>query len=328
MRWSISTSILIILLQLAATDTACSAQSSQTWPRDAVLATADNVADVTRESAASAGEAKSDHESTGAAASISDPALIEGPCLEERARLLSKIHAAEAQGVGIQPYKTELDKIAALLLDNPDRKDEAMDRLHSLEDSLNQQLASKKTAGVQYGNLTVYTGPPTLSVREYDPSNPPAQIVSDGGFEGWTQWNIVPTVRVHWNSSAQIVSQATVILSCSIVEWIPARCSQKLKSHEQGHVKICTTIYDRGPIITREIAQKYLMNRPWAGGAASTQFEAAYRQEITDVISWLSKTYDLITKHGVNSIDSDTAVAAAFQQCYRSYRPYLAPEKK
>jgi hypothetical protein len=145
-------------------------------------------------------------------------------------------------------------------------------------------------------------------------------------FEGYTSWSIHSNMDVHWDNTSEIVSKAKVTLTCSLCEWLPQNCSEKLKQHEDGHRQIVLILYQKGDAIAKELAQKYLMNKPWHGGQASKDFDTAYQHEVFDVIKWLNAKYDEITNHGSNSVDSKEAVQEAFKICYATYRPYLADQ--
>ncbi len=243
-------------------------------------------------------------------------------------RILSKLSLAEAKGVGTTAYRNALNGILGGM--SVGSVEQNLSLLKGLEQNLDAQSkgtnAPKRDAiggGIQYGNLTIVAGQPVMNTKVYNKANRPPGVPVPAQFEGFTIWNMNPHVDVHWNDSSQVVAKASVRLSCEIVTWLPSDASKKLVAHESGHAKICLTLYKRGHLVVREMAQRHLMNRPWRGGDANKQFQAAFQAEIKDVINWLNEEYDRITDHGRNSVDSDQAVAEAFRRCSQGYKQYL-----
>ncbi|MBX9691854.1 MAG: hypothetical protein K2Z81_05680 [Cyanobacteria bacterium] len=246
---------------------------------------------------------------------------------EATQRIQAKLAQAEAKGIGTSAYKAALNQIVGSLSSNS--QEQNLSLLSSLEQNLDGQLKGGRIrvdaigSGVQYGNLTISAGKPVMTTKFYDKANRPAGIPVPAQFEGFTTWTINPKVNVHWNDSSQVVATANVAMSCEIVTWLPSDASKKLIAHEGGHAKICLKLYERGHLVVREMAQRYLMNRPWRGGQANKEFQAAFQAEVKDVVNWINEDYDKITDHGRNALDSDMAVAESFRRCSEGYKRYL-----
>ncbi|HEY9730370.1 MAG TPA: hypothetical protein V6C89_00570 [Drouetiella sp.] len=120
--------------------------------------------------------------------------------------------------------------------------------------------------------------------------------------------------------------------------WLPFGVKDKLRAHEEAHIKMCEEIYkSAGEIATQ--CGKEMMGRHIRSTApdqstalenarteATRTFDAAYRQKMEIMADRAGVAFDRITNHGMNEVPEALGMKQAFDECKKS-APDVQSEK-
>lgn len=122
------------------------------------------------------------------------------------------------------------------------------------------------------------------------------------------------------------VRQLLLNLSLPITVWLPENASSDVREHENGHVKICTYVYEFADRAAAEAAQPVLKTVFQGQGGDATQavgkavdcaaraLASEYRRNTSDVASRVSATYDEFAENSKGSLPAEQLVKEAFDR--------------
>jgi hypothetical protein len=209
--------------------------------------------------------------------------------------------------------------IAALLLSTACSKSEPNNQTHD--------VAEDKSA------VTVLRKPPDIQRKELNVPWRPG-LRAEGAHTRWffhcyTKFDYTLEQKQVSGASTTVsikITKVNMNIELPIVMWIPKRCPQKVVDHEQGHVRICTRIYDGAENAARDAATRVVGMKIEGHGdtAESACAEAVnkaaetvcedYRKNTVEIADCISKIYDDLTAQGNASASVDKTIDDAFNR--------------
>ena len=185
-----------------------------------------------------------------------------------------------------------------------------------------------------------------LVVKRFDPKNPPKDVSPT--FHGVTKWefecpckvkfDVVEKVNEGGGSFVRIkVRSLKADLSLPMTMWMPDNPPKGLKAHENGHVRICKTVYEDADLVAKEIAQSIIGKEysgngkdmeaacTFASGIAAIDFSNAFEVKVAKKAQVISEIYDYICQF--NKGEAEEFVEKAFKY-YESGKPRPVTEGK
>lgn len=183
------------------------------------------------------------------------------------------------------------------------------------------------------GSVTVSVEPAKTEVKYLDGLYWPQGKACGRAYTYWTfmcrpQFQLTPVPAEHrphvW---VYEISGVSVKLSLPLRTWLPFGVKDKLRAHEEGHIKMCEEIYkhagEAAQQCAREMMGKHIQS---AGPDERTALEnahievvrtlnAAYREKMETEADRAGIAFDRITNHGMNDVPEDLAIKQAFEQC-------------
>ncbi len=129
-----------------------------------------------------------------------------------------------------------------------------------------------------------------------------------------------------WFVDVQIKS-LRLKLSLPVVIWTPHGAPRKCIQHEEGHRIIAERIYEFADDIITYLANRVIVQSVRGEGGdrssavrdavrrATTELNQSYRTAVLDYSKLVTEEYDKITKHGLDDISEEDAIAKAFESC-------------
>lgn len=122
------------------------------------------------------------------------------------------------------------------------------------------------------------------------------------------------------------VTHAKVILGLPVTVWLPNGASKGLQEHEDGHVAICSRVYQHAEDAAREAVQPVLKTVFEGNGAdvesackdavnhAGVAIGSEYRRITIERVGRVSRLYDEFSKNSMGSVSSSKLVDDAFER--------------
>jgi hypothetical protein len=194
-------------------------------------------------------------------------------------------------------------------------------------------VAEAATPAPAAAAVQVLVAPVKIEQRIFDPANPPPGMprlippeaaFCEYGYRCTTECN-VESVRVLFKTKPATITGVTVTVGMEVILWLPNNAPPKLTNHELAHQKVCEVVYQHAEATARELAEMLVGHKL----QHSLKEEAALREEIKGVQNDLVAAYmgriggacarmqqylDSITKHGIDSLDEEEAIARVLAQ--------------
>lgn len=182
-------------------------------------------------------------------------------------------------------------------------------------------------------NVIITKQAPSIERKLFDPGRKPRPAPDESAETQW-YFHVKPdfkydVVSEHTLPSGEHVavievSQVLLNLSLPITVWLPENAPGDVKAHEDGHVKICTDVYEYADRAATEAAQPILKTVFQGQGpdqstavhkavdCAAQALASEYRRNTSDVVNRVSSTYDEFTANSQGSLPPDRLVQEAF----------------
>jgi hypothetical protein len=208
----------------------------------------------------------------------------------------------------------------------------------------------KQSAGATSKQLpapTILKQPARVSVRPFDPANPPAdmpplgsngeiaQCVSDFSAQANVGGQAERTDSTH---ALITINQVTMTLQLDITIWVPAGVSQRVMEHEQGHEQISEYYYRTADKLAAQIASSYMGKEIAVSGSnLSGEFHKVLRDAGGEITAEYNKQlnpnptqllYDGITDHARNEVAVQEAVDHALKNVSVEYNQSASADSR
>ncbi|HWE02468.1 MAG TPA: hypothetical protein VG326_08650 [Tepidisphaeraceae bacterium] len=213
-------------------------------------------------------------------------------------------------------------------------------------------LATACLCGPALGFVHVKRDPPVVEHKTFDPANPPPEMPhlnpgeaavtsSEFHIQAKSEYEVVSRNPGADGVTAVVsVHGITISTQLRVIVYVPVGAGEKLKAHEEGHLKLAEKIYDDYAIVAARAAAAQVDAHRFTGEGPDWQAAAqnAVAQPIRDMgqrymdmtskrSSDINDTYDLFTAHGANDKPVDVAMAEALAK-YEKDHPTTRPAKR
>jgi hypothetical protein len=191
-------------------------------------------------------------------------------------------------------------------------------------------------APLKDGSISITVEPPTTEVKYLDGIYWPQGKACGRAYTYWTfmcrpEFHLKPLPEL-WKPGLYVyeVTAVSMKLALPLRSWLPYGVQDKLRVHEEGHIKMCQEIYKNADKMARQCASE-MMGRhiqvqardsetalQGAYTEATRTLDADYRNKIDSIADGTGVIYDRITNHGMNDVGEATAMKDSFAEYFKA----------
>ncbi len=205
------------------------------------------------------------------------------------------------------------------------------------------RLQSMTEPSLKDGTIAITVEQPTTEVKYLDGIYWPQGKACGRAY---TYWTFMCRPEFHFKPLPELgkpglyvyeVTAVSMKLALPLRTWLPYGVQNKLRLHEEGHIKMCEEIYKKADSLARQCASE-MMGRhiqvqstdaktalEGAYTEATRTLDADYRNKINSIADGAGVIYDRITNHGMNDVIEAKAIKDSFEEYYKA--PPASPKQ-
>ena len=219
------------------------------------------------------------------------------------------------------------------------------ERVDSTSQNPQSQTTTPQSAApvLEHGRVLVEQEPISVRKEYFDRGSTQSKAVAEEHNQSAnTHWKFqcipkfrfdVVKMRSEGNSKDHVVvnvklriTNVNVFLGCPVIIYLPKFAKPQVVSHEDGHFKICKTVYDRNARSAAQAAAQALIGKEFEGSGSSLELASQealhhaaqemgreFRSKTIDYLDRVSAYYDQLTPQHPEEKYVDACVEAAFK---------------